>query len=108
MLVMQRAVLKLEDFYFAGFLRGLEFDVGLADGEQQRAALVLGVGEEFFVLGGGEQVLDGGVAEGSEGVADDEEDEAPREQVCADEEGAGEKEEEDVEHGAEVLVGEVG
>ncbi|KAH3929293.1 hypothetical protein HBI70_107620 [Parastagonospora nodorum] len=104
MLIVQGAVLELEDLDFAGFLRGLEFDVGLADGEEERAAFVLGVGEEFFVLRSGEEVLDGGVAEGGEGVADGEEDQAPGEEVRADEEGAGEEQEEDVQHGAEVLV----
>jgi hypothetical protein len=102
--IVQGAVLELEDFDFAGFLRWCEFDVALAEREEHRATFVFRVGKKFFVLRGRQQVLDGGVAEGSHGVAGGEEDEAPGEEVSANEEGTGEDEEQNVEHGAEVFV----
>lgn len=107
MFVVQCAVLQFEDFDFAGFIRGFEFDIVFADGEEEGATFVLSVGQEFFIFRGGEQVLDGWVAEGGEGVADYEGDEAPGKKVGAYEEQAGDEQEQDVQHGAEILVGEV-
>lgn len=100
MFVVQGAVLKFEDFDFTRFVCGLEFDVAFAECQEEGAAFVFGGGEKLLVLRGGEHVLDGGVAEGGEGVADQEEDEAPGKEVCGDEEEAGDEEENDVEHAA--------
>lgn len=91
-LVVQSAVLQFEDFDFARFGAGCQFDVGFGEREEERATFVLGVAEQFLVFGRREEVLDGWVAEGGQGVADEKEDEAPGEKVGGYEEHAGEEE----------------